>query len=434
MTELAEAVTPTRAYSQRELVARNTGYQGLAQVVALGTSVATAMLLSRYLGVEGFGQLNYIFAFFYFFLLANDFGVAVIVVREACQDPDRAGEIIGTMCCFKALTATVSMLIAWVVIWLVGYPADLQRALAVYALFLPVLALQLPGVIFQVRLKFFHPMVIGIANRVLGFLMLVAGVLLGGGLSALVVALLVAEVCNLILLLRVSGRFVTPVFRIDTVLWRRILRSSVPLGFTGLCVAMTNRLGFLLLERMTSLREVGYYAAAYRITAVLEMFPLLVMSTVYPLMVQYAARDRRALRALYGKCLLGFMAIGVPIGIGVTVCAPAIVGFLFGAAYADAVPALRVLVWSTVFLYVAITGGNLLIAVGRETVNLGANIVGAAANVILNLLLIPRLGLVGAALATTIGYFLILVGIVGGSYLAVNGKPLTAREGATVGV
>jgi len=53
--------------SLKSLLIENTIFQGVGHIVSLGIGLATTILLSRYLGVERFGQFNYIFAFFYFF-------------------------------------------------------------------------------------------------------------------------------------------------------------------------------------------------------------------------------------------------------------------------------------------------------------------------------------------------------------------------------
>lgn len=404
--------------SLRHLLIKNTGIQMVAQAVSLAIGLATSIVLSRYLGVEGFGQFSYIFAFFYFFLSINDFGVNTIVVREISKQRERAGEIIGAMLSFKVLLTVISVLTAWITVWLMKFPEGLRNALYLFALILPMIALQLPAVIFQALLKLEYPVIIGIFNRCVGFLLLMGAVWMGYGLTALVTALLLAEFASLLITLKYTTRFVRPGWRFDPRLWSEILRSSVPLGIAGLFVALINRVDFIMLERMTDLEQVGLYSAAYKVTNLLESFPLMVMGTLYPLMSTYARQDLDKLRALYKRSVFYLALVALPIGIGVTALAPVIVRLLFGAKFIGAEQGLRVLVWSTVFLYMALSGGNLLISLGREKINLLLNSLGAGLNITLNMLLIPSMGFVGAALATTGTHLFILMGISVGSYLA----------------
>jgi O-antigen/teichoic acid export membrane protein len=71
-----------------------------------------------------------------------------------------------------------------------------------------------------------------------------------------------------------------------------------------------------------------------------------------------------------------------------------------------------VLVWATVFLYFSISGGYLLVSAGKEKVNLAILALAALANIALNLLWIPTMGFVGAALSTAITFLIILIGVI----------------------
>ncbi len=77
--------------SLQRLLLKNTGVQIAPQAVSLVVGLATSLVLSRYLGMEGFGQFNCTFAFFYFFLNINDFGVTTIAVRDASKQRERVG-------------------------------------------------------------------------------------------------------------------------------------------------------------------------------------------------------------------------------------------------------------------------------------------------------------------------------------------------------
>ena len=393
----------------RALLLKNTGFQIMSQVISLGIGLVTAWVLSRYLGVEGFGQFNYIFAFFYFFLTLNDLGVNTIVVRSSSQEPDRAGEIIGAMLSFKLILSLISVVIAWTAIAWFDFPTNLRNSLFLYTLILPVIALELPSAIFQVVLRLDYPSMIGMMNRVVGFLLLVGVVWMKRGLLGLTAAMVLAEVVYLLVLLKFSMMFVRPIFKVDFGIWKKILRSSITIGIAGIFVAINNRVNFIMLERMTNLRELGMYAAAYRVTSCFEAFPLMLMGTLYPVMCQYAIQDTARLERLYRKSLLLIGLVGIPLGVMISVFSPLIVKTLFGVGFHGAEKSLRILVWSTVFMYLALTGGNLLISIGKEKINLYIQIFAAMVHVGLNFLWIPRWGSVGAASSIASAFFFIAV-------------------------
>jgi O-antigen/teichoic acid export membrane protein len=404
----------------RRLLLKNTSIQIVAQAVGLITGLGNSLVLSRYLGVEGFGQFNYIFAFYYFFLTINDFGVNWIVVRQVSQQRERAAEIIGAMLTFKLALAVASLAVAAIVVWMLDMSSELQNSLWIFGFILPAMALQLPAVIFQVNLKPGYPAAVGIVNRCLGFILILSTVAIGGGLVMVTTCLVVIEFVSLALLTFGTRQAVRPVWSISWPIWKEILQSSVPLGLAGLCTALINRIDFIMLERMTNLHELGLYSAAYKVTNLLESLPLLVMGTVYPLMSQWAKDDPPRMKRLYRQTMILLGVLALPIGLVTTVAAPWAVPLVFGSDFEGTVPALQVLVWSTVSLYLAITSGNLLISLGRERINLVLNIFGAGLNIGLNFWLIPRWGFIGAAWATTATFVFVLIGVSIASALALH--------------
>jgi O-antigen/teichoic acid export membrane protein len=84
--------------------------------------------------------------------------------------------------------------------------------------------------------------------------------------------------------------------------------------------------------------------------------------------------------------------------------AESVVELLFGAAYAQAAPALAVLTAGLFFRALTGLDGDLIKAIDRPRVELWTAAVGVGVNVVVNLWAIPRFGIVGAAIGTAVGY------------------------------
>jgi O-antigen/teichoic acid export membrane protein len=393
----------------RALILRNLTLQGIGEAVALACGLLGTILLSRYLDVAGFGAFNYVFAFLYLFLSLNDLGVNTVVVREVSQAPARAGEIIGAATALRLVMASAVLVSAWIAIWLWPMDPSLRWPLSLFALILPLNALNVPVVIFQTSMRFEYTAVTTIIWRVSGLLLIAAALLAGFGLMTVLVGLLISEVIGLTTMHHLARRLVRYRPRIDTIWWRALLVSAVPVGLNLLLVAVVNRVDFIMLERMTSLADVGLYGAAYRVTNLLERFPILVLATLYPVMSKLALDDTARLRQVYGRAVWRFGAIALPLALVTIAAAPWLLATVFGEPYRASAPALRYLVWSTAFLYLAMTGGTLLNSVRRSRDNVIALAAGAVANVSLNAVLIPARGIEGAAMATAASYALVLL-------------------------
>lgn len=397
------------APSLRFLVFQNTGIRFAAQAVSMLVTLAGALVLSRYFGVEKFGGLNYVITFYYFFLVVQDLGVDVIVVRECARKPEQSAKIIGTMRIFKFSLSLFLAALSWALITLTAFPAELKPALYIYALILPLVALQHSSVIFQLKLDAKHPSLIAIMKSAANFIFLIFLVMAGFGMTGYVLALVLSELAVLAAVIYFSRRFIRVENTFDRALCAKILKSSFAIAAAGIFVALTNRVDFLMLERMSGLRELGFYSAIYKVTNLLESLPLAIMTTLYPVMSRYAEeRDGERLKKLYRKSLVLFTVMGLPMGAAVTVLAGPIVQLLFGAEFGEAAAGLRVLIWAVVFLYTAISAGNLLISLGKEKINLAVNIFAAFLNIALNFFWIPKYGFVGASYATVCAYFFIM--------------------------
>jgi O-antigen/teichoic acid export membrane protein len=392
----------------RALLVRNLTIQTVSEAVALACGLASAVLLSRHLGVAGFGVFNYTFAFIYFFLTLNDLGLNTIAVREISRDAARAGEILGNLLSLRLALSAGVLAIAWIAIWL--WPMDdvLRRPLALFALILPLTALNAPALIFQTAMRFEFAATAQIVTRLSGLALMALVALAGRGVTAMLGALLAAELCGVLVTWLLARRLVRIPWRCDPAQWRVLMRAALPLAVGILLASVVNRIDFIMLERMASIEDVGLYGAAYRVTSMLEKFPLFVMATLYPIMSRLAVEDVARLREVYVRAIWRFAAIGVILGAAVAIAAPALLASVFGEPYRAAAPALRWLVCATGCLYLAMTGGNLLIASGRARDNAVALAAGAAANAGLNVVLIPSRGIEGAALATAASFAIVL--------------------------
>lgn len=393
-----------QVFSLRKLLFKNTGIQLAAQFLSFGVGFAAIFILSRYFDVAHFGGLNYVFAFYYCFQMLAEFGMDIVVVRECSQRPGEADRIIGTVRTFKFFWSLFLVMAAWLVIGAVDFPPSLEPGLYIYAFLLPLLSLELPSAIFSVKLKAEYPALFTLSRSIVNGVCLIGLIFLGLGISSYIFALLISECVVVGLVLFYARRYVKPQWGIDLAILRKVLRSSFPIALTGIFVTINNRFDFIFLERLTDLQQVGLYAAIHKITALLESLPIILMATIYPLMSKYAHADLEKLKRLYLRSFQLLALTAIPMGLSITLFAELIVKIVFGAPFMAAVPGLQIMVWTTVCLYLALSGANVMISLGKEKINLYINMAASIINVSLNLLWIPRSGFVGAAAATTCAY------------------------------
>jgi O-antigen/teichoic acid export membrane protein len=173
-----------------------------------------------------------------------------------------------------------------------------------------------------------------------------------------------------------------------------------------------SNIGTILLGRLGSTAEVGTFAAAYRVIALVVAAVGTVSGVLYPRLASLFEADRDGFATLIRRARKWSLAIGLPLALATAVSADRIVAQLFGAGFAGAARSLEVLAWFIPLfcLYSPLSSG--LLASGAEVPWLVALALGTGIVVAGSLGLVPALGHVGGAWAL-VGSGVVLVAAVG---------------------
>jgi O-antigen/teichoic acid export membrane protein len=187
---------------------------------------------------------------------------------------------------------------------------------------------------------------------------------------------------------------------------RGIFRESLPLAIAALLIQVVTNVDYILIGILRSEAETAVYAAAAVIALFVHSVGIGFHGAVFPA-VTAAAERGEDLRALVGGVAGFAMLFAIPAAIGLSALAPEVTGAIYGTAYVRSAEPLRLLafyipvgIYATFFM-------NLLVARGDRTAYALTFAFGAAINVLLNLALIPALGVMGAALTSLVTVTLI---------------------------
>ncbi|MBM4245070.1 MAG: hypothetical protein FJ148_14855 [Deltaproteobacteria bacterium] len=379
--------------------ARN-GLLGLAiPVVEKGTALLLVVALARTLSPLDYGRYSFLVAYLSLFQVLGDLGTDAILVRRIAAHPaQRRSLVAGAL----GLRSALALAAGAGAVLLAPWAADTaevglhgRTALAAAALLL----VGQPGYRALLRAELRIGAVLGVATvtTALTLTLTAAALAAGTGIEGVFAALLAANASGCAFAAWLARDLFRPALRFDPALWRELLREAWPIGANTLVFALGVRIAPLLLMRLSGPVEVGFFSSAGRLVDALNLVVDGAMVTVYPLFVRFAAARPDALRALaelaakgVGTALLCIVLILGPTG-------DLVMATLFRPEFAVAGTALAVLAWSAVLAALGAVYGNLLVAVGRQAILLRVNALGALLQVTLQLVLIPWLGLTGAA-------------------------------------
>ena len=386
----------------------NAGWLVADKLVRLGVGLFVGVWVARYLGPAQFGSLNYVQAVVALIAALATMGLPDLLVRDFVRHPERARVIAATAVALRCGGALVALGIAVVVV-LGERPGErelLAMAVIVASSLLP-LAFDSVDQFCQARNEV-RPVVV---LRNLGFLGCAAAKVTAIFLHAPLIAfaaIFSAEFAVVGLALLIYGRRHGLPFTLadaSGIEAARLMREAWPLLVRLLAIGVYMRVDQVLLGRLLDDRAVGIYAAAARISEIWYFIPVAVMTAVVP---RLAARHAQS-PAFYEHELLKVMrviaALSLVAAIVMSLAARPIVALLYGPAYAEAAAVLAVHAWSGLFVGLGVASNAWFVNNSLLRYGLYQAVLGAAVSVALNLILIPRLGIVGAAWAVIASQF-----------------------------
>jgi O-antigen/teichoic acid export membrane protein len=189
--------------------------------------------------------------------------------------------------------------------------------------------------------------------------------------------------------------------RFDTARLRRMLRFSAPLVPSGIAVFVSNYINRFMLRHFLSLSDVGVYGVGFRLASIVSLVMIGFQTALTPLI--YTHHQDAETPGSIATAFRVFVSLAAPMLLALVVFAPEILRIF---STPDFYPAYRVVMFLAPGvllsrLYVFAPGLGIK---KRTHWMLWINVGSATVNAILNWIMIPRFGYVGAAIATTIGY------------------------------
>ena len=388
-------------------VSLNVAALGIERFARLLVVLLVTAAVGRHLGVEQFGLYSAIFSLCTLFALSADLGIGRVVVRDLVTGDHQPGTLLGTA---VAMRLGASFLLGAIAVGTVALsfpgrgpdPFLLGLCFALGYFFRASDAVDLG---FQAVTQGHYPAFGRMISLVLG-----AGfqwwlIQKGAGIRAFAGAFALEGLLMALILAFVWIRFGPQPFRqwkIQPATGQRVLAESWPMFVAFLYTQVYFRIDILLLEKMTGSAQAGLYSASSRIYDILiGVLPLLSVS-LFPTLTHWYREDRQAFTRRYTQLTKWITWAGAAGLLLIWFLRHHIVRLIFGPDFAGAANILPWHLASALIMYHCLFRAAYLTLAQRQIVLLWTSLLGAIVNVALNLVLIPKLGAQGAAIAGTL--------------------------------
>ncbi len=385
---------------------KNTGWMFFAKVASMIVSFVATSYMARNLGPTNYGELSYAISFVSIFSFIAALGIDQILYRDLIKHPEKTNEYMGSALALRTITSCVAIALC-LLFALVLSPKDVSFYL-IFIICISFLfnSFQIISLEFQAHSHAKVPSLISLCVTVILNILKIMVIAFDQGVIYLALILLLESVlyAAALFVYRTKMYGTTRAWKFDKGIALSILSNSWPLIFSSAFAIIYARIDQIMIKNMLGAESVGLYDAAVRLSEVWYFVPTLVISSLFPAIVnahkhsleQYYSRSRKLILFLFlfssGTALFTFLF------------APYLIYIVFGAGFSGAAPLLQIYIWSNIATALNAFALNYFIIENKKKTIFISSFVGMALNVVLNIILIPQYGSAGSAVATLISY------------------------------
>jgi len=389
----------------RQTVMKNAFWLSVSNIGGRLIRAVIIIYAARVLGAAGYGVFSYALGLAGFFTIFADIGINAILTRNVARDPAQDREFFAT-----AFWLKVALLLgtALVVVFAAPHFSNIPEA----TVLIPFVALltiadgtrEFCNSYFRAKEKMEREAIItttmNVAITGIGFAALALSATSYSFTMAYVGSSALGALAGIVIL-RKEFAGVFAFFRRSLI--RPIMNSALPIAFLAVLGSLSLNVDMIMLGWWRTPEELGFYAAAQKIVQVLVTFPGIIAASVFPALARFiGAHEKEREINLVEKSVALLLFLALPLAVGGMVLSNSIIGFLYGNEYLPASLSFQFLIAMLLFVFPGSIFGNFLLAHDQQKKFAPVALFASLGNVFFNVLLIPRFGIAGAAVATLI--------------------------------
>lgn len=393
--------------SHAKSIAQNAAWLMFATTAQKAISFVTFIVIARLVDVAVTGEYFFAVSITSIFVTIADLGLTPVLIREMAANETRGRAAFARAMVAKAILLPLTAGLAIGYAWLIGVRGEVFTAVIISALF--VMAADATSVMWYGAIRGRRELRYEAAGMFLGQIMTAAigisAAYLGFGVVGLVWGLAAASLWNV-------GWSVYQVRRLglwpkgaSQWSWLELARMAAPFAMAGIFVKIYSYVDSQIINAVHGAVAVGQYAVAYKLTYALQFMPMVFVAALYPGLSHAAEHDKGAIPGIMKGSQRLMLIAAVPMTALLSALSSRLIYLLYGARYAGSIPTLLVLPWVLIPIFLDFPIGSLLNSTRRAHLKTVAMGIAMVINVILNFILVPPYGPVGAAWAGVVSFW-----------------------------
>jgi O-antigen/teichoic acid export membrane protein len=399
------------------LIRRNLGWMMLSQCSTFLLSLVLLVIVPHKLGDTAFGQLSFAVVYVGFFDLLALFGTATFIIKVVSRDGDSVGHIVFNSVVLKTVIATGLSVVA------IGLAVGLQFdgeivvliAISCIGMFVNALNSGVVGGLYGLQ-RMRGPALADLLRAYIAGALGIIIICTSGSLNLLVLSGCLTQLIPFFLNLRQLWPEIRGHWRVDTRVWKFLLRGGVPFFIWSALATFYGSIDIPILHAYAGDQTVGWYALAYRWINMPIFFASVVGTAFMPALSAEGVKVTESFVRLANRGVYIVALVTVPAAVGLVLVSHDFLDLIYGGQFSNTVPIMQILALQIPIISVDIILATVVIAADRQRQWVIVGVVAALFNPLMNLVALPLSdhlwgnAAIGAAAVTVLTECILMVG------------------------
>jgi len=369
--------------------------------------IIISVLIARYYGPENFGKFSFIISIVSIVSIVAEFRIQNVLTKDFSKKNHDAGLLLGS-------AMSVNMFFSFIGFMIVGvfslFENDdvVKMCLLIYA----------TSFFFKIPRSYRAYFIAHEKNRIIAVCEIYSSIL-----SLLLLGYCISISVDLYILVisrtsdfLIFGLFIYMFFsrekfkeelkyRFDRVTAKKLITLSAPLVLSGFAMILFQRIDLILVRQLISDYAAGIYSASLNITLIFSIIPLVISESIAPKMYRVEKEEESYLSVRHDFIFI-VTSVGVLLSVVMFIMGGAVLKILYGEEYMSGLLTMKILSFCPFLISLGAAAGQVIVADERQKGVFKKSIIALILTIISNLLLVPTIGIEGAAISTVLGLLL----------------------------
>lgn len=381
-------------------ILKNFSVRFLGRILSIVISIVVMGMLGRHMGEAGYGEYTFWYNLIFVVQMFTDIGLQIIIVREIAKCREKISIHFGDAIILKVALSTLFILVVILAAWLV-VPDPSVPFLIVVALAATIQPSQDISIwIFRGIEAMEYEAILTVFSQIIWIGCIYLFLTQDLGLAFLLAAQLIANVLRILLGLTITlAKGIRPSFRFDMERYKRLLKDSFPVGISFVIGMAFTYVNIALLKWLARSEDIASFNVGMVLTSGFLFLAITLTTSFFPVFSRYMHEKDERLPSLYAHLSKYLVIISAPITIGLVFLADEIIELVFHQGFSDSVLCLQVLGLTLIIRFFNRMYHFIFPTSNHQIRYLKHGAAAIVANLVISLLLIPKLQFLGACLA-----------------------------------